>query len=221
MTDQQAAASAVLNARHRDLERVMRTGGYSLGLLAELAQHAFNGVMNVPAVIDEIRHLENGGAHSRSKGARQFQREPLKGLWYKHYFQSRFLPQDLINELPHVDLAAALRREAGLDKSEDIILDDRMVGILVHEVVLGSLERRSAERRLTGEWIVFEEVGGANRYLTLAEHREGDQRIFERIENYRREDAKLAGMRITGFNLLPPEPEADAEGLAPSPGAGA
>ncbi len=217
MTDQETEVLAAFRACHRELERAMRTGSYSLGLLAELAQHRLSGTADVHAIVDEIRHLENDPAGSRAKEARRFKDEPLKGLWYKHYFQTRFLAQNLLNELPRVDVAALLRRHAQPGEGGDVAIDGHFLDDLAREAVHVSFERRAEERRLTGEWIVFDRTGAGNHYLTLARHREGenrkegDRRVFARVEECRRQDAALKGARISDFRVAPPRPASGDE----------
>jgi hypothetical protein len=69
-----------------------------------------------------------------------------------------------------------------------------VAGQLAHEMVVGGYSRRAGERRLTGEFIVYERnENGQNYYLTLGSHGEYDA-IRARIDAYRKFDEVLRGL---------------------------
>jgi hypothetical protein len=57
-----------------------------------------------------------------------------------------------------------------------------MIRTLVDGVVLGNLGRRSEDAKWTGEWLIFVPHQGANYYLSIGSHNEGDVRLREQIE---------------------------------------
>ena len=98
---------------------------------------------------------------SATKDVTQFTREdsPLKGLWHKHYYihRSDFLIKNVKNEI---------RRCKSLENASPMMQ------------IMGRIAAGAA----TGEWIIFKREGGANTYLCLAKHNDGDIQIHERIK---------------------------------------
>lgn len=134
-------------------------------------------------VSDEIRSLEKADARSMTKPASQYCRDssPLKGLWHKHYFSARFLLKNL--QLQHASggwLTTLVEEVFDPKKSEWITPE--MIGELAHRATHGALEERSANKKVTGEWIVFAKYEGQNYYLSLANHTDGDQLIYNNIK---------------------------------------
>lgn len=59
---------------------------------------------------------------------------------------------------------------------------------ITHEMVIGAYERRARDRRITGEFIVYEpQPDGSNYYLTLGSHGEYDA-IRARVDTYKEFD---------------------------------
>lgn len=48
-------------------------------------------------------------------------------------------------------------------------------------MVIGGLERRSAAKELTGDWIIFAKHGGQNYYLGLVRHPAAGQNVDPQI----------------------------------------
>lgn len=46
---------------------------------------------------------------------------------------------------------------------------------LAYQFVIGSLQKRTAAKRMTGDWIIFAKHDGQNFYLDLATHKEAEQ----------------------------------------------
>jgi hypothetical protein len=63
-------------------------------------------------------------------------------------------------------------------------MTQEVLGRLLHTVVKDNYSRRRAERRLTGEWIIFSKKGRTNHYLALANHLEDDGVIAKRVHGY-------------------------------------
>src|ERR1700678_2059307 len=75
----------------------LTAGRCSAALVRELAIHMADRTLDVFGIYDEIGCME-GAAQTRptsTKPAARFKRNPLKGLWHKHYASPRFIPKNL------------------------------------------------------------------------------------------------------------------------------
>jgi hypothetical protein len=189
MTQEQAngLGLAIQDVKDRLIEK-MKTGRCSFGLLVDLAKHVVMNTLDVDGVYDEIANLENPESRiTGTKGVQKFKHAPLAGLSYKHYYCATSLLQNLQNELQY-------------GKTVEIFLMDKMgqtittqsLNELTHEIVVKNFERRSIDRRLTGEWLIFDESESGNYYLTLGGHAEGDDIIHSRVMHYRSVDSEIA-----------------------------
>jgi hypothetical protein len=133
-------------------------------------------------VLREISDLETGAGASQTKPAAEFRRDPLKGLWHKHFFSARFVPQNIANGLRGGALEKLVDEVLDANKSEPVTAD--MIAELSRRAVHEPLENRADQNTLTGEWIVFAKHGGQNYYLCLNTHRAGDQMIMDRIRTH-------------------------------------
>jgi hypothetical protein len=169
------------------LRLVLATGTFSFCFQLDLALAEVSGRYNVMSIIDEVAKLEGTDRRpSGTKPASQFTGPHLSGLWHKHHFQARFVPNNLLNELRRSDVVdSVLAPHMGEQ------LNEKIVKRLVYAVVIDNLEIRGEQKRLTGEWIVFQKLDGANRYLTLASHKEGDAAIAQRISEAEQLEAAL------------------------------
>lgn len=135
-------------------------------------------------VLYEIQALE-GVRSSATKPATEFTGPHLRGLWHKH-----FIP----NGIPAIarNLRNALK-EYGLPEFEkqvrethripgDHYLTASMIDGIIHEAVVGNLERRSHAAKLTGERLIFARHQNANYYLAIGCHDEGDERLRDQID---------------------------------------
>jgi hypothetical protein len=113
--------------------------------------------------------------------AEKFKREPLIGLYKKHFTTARFLLRNLYNfqisdfgnQYFQGAFEEASRRSSGY-------VDDAFTGYLVDQMTFPPIEMRFRTNRLTGEWAVFHRHEGRNYYLTLASHDEANEAIHER-----------------------------------------
>jgi len=169
------------------LNTKMKTGRCSFGFVVDLAKHVVMNTLDVFAIYDEISVLEYPEARiTGTKGVQRFKHEPLAGLSYKHYFCTTSLLKNLQNELQRGKTVEVFLR----DKVGQIT--EQFVSELTHEIVIKNFHRRSADGRLTGEWLIFEESVAGNYYLTLGGHAEGDENIHARVLHYRAVDAEIA-----------------------------
>jgi len=167
-----------------DLKR--RNGRYAHAFLVELAVNSANRLLHIHAIYDEIGKLEGTDTvPSMTKKPRQM-RPPLRGLWHKHYFQPGFMPRNLIDEIEQMDKDG--RWEAMFAPHHGKYIHD-FIDQISHEMVNGAFERRARDRRVTGEFIVYElQPDGSHYYLTLGKHGEWDA-IRARVDECKKFDA--------------------------------
>ncbi|TOB14942.1 hypothetical protein CGK10_24165 [Vibrio parahaemolyticus] len=130
-------------------------------------------------IIDEIRYLETGSDKSFTKPPTQFRRKPLKGLWHKHYFAANFVIPNLENCWGKSGLNGVLEEVFNELPSGSTGKD--FASALVHEHFEKSLETRSENKKVTGEWIVYAKYEGKNYYLCTGIHSVDDKSIYSRI----------------------------------------
>ncbi|KQT28446.1 MULTISPECIES: hypothetical protein [unclassified Bradyrhizobium] len=160
------------------LDLHLMTGRYSTVLVQERAEIFERRSGNVFAILDEVAALEGapGARPSLTKPPAMFVRPPLTGLWHKHYNQASFLHQNVSNHWRANDFAVHAARTIG----EAAIHEDKLIGALIHEFVMGGYRERSEARRLTGQWIVYARQDDVNTYLTLGTHGD-DAAIRQRV----------------------------------------
>lgn len=135
------------------------------------------------AVVREVEYLEGLRRSSATKPAAPFEREPLRGLWHKHYWSAQFMARNIRNEWqrPDGDGDWLLARVSEVfDPHMGELLTPEITGRLVESVIDGALKSRSG--RLTGEWIVFAKHEGRNYYLDVASHAQDDGAIYSQIK---------------------------------------
>jgi len=135
-------------------------------------------------ILQPVLDSENGEPVTGLKPATQFTREPLRGLWHKHWFSARFLPANLL---------AAMSRRDSMDfiweiANEGDLLTEDIIKQIAHRLTITAFEKRSATKKMTGEWIVFLKHDEMNYYLCLGTHQTGDQRILDKIDSICRLD---------------------------------
>ena len=173
------------------LERVA-PGRISTLLLLQLYAGATSGALNSAKVIHEIACLEGAGRQSKLKPPTRFERRPaLRGLWHKHYLQDgiasmalnlrRGIKQHGIPVLKKmIDDAAATGEQRHFEVAHAATIAD--------DAVRGTWERLQDQQALTGEWIIFGVDDGANYYLSLGTHGEGDEVLRTQIEAFCRQE---------------------------------
>jgi hypothetical protein len=133
------------------------------------------------AIVEEIKALEEERCGVGTKPASQFQHEPLRGFWHKHYFCARFVAQNMLNQLAGGRIEAVVNET--LDANPPTVITEQIANQLAHRLTVEQIEQREDAGQLTGEWIIFAKHGGQNYYLCLATHHSGDQAIFDRIKS--------------------------------------
>ena len=142
--------------------------------------HGVHGI-DPTMVVDEIKALENRSPGTGTKAATMFQNEPLRGLWHKHFFASRFVAKNIQNQLAGDKLRKLV--DEVFDPQKSSIISQEMTNKLAHKVISESIEQRASNGKLTGEWIIFAKYNNENYYLCLSTHNSGDQMIYERIKS--------------------------------------
>jgi hypothetical protein len=141
-------------------------------------------------IVDEIAHLEDPSLPTSTK-PHEAMSGMLNGFWHKHFFEARFLPENLRREtqknferLWYRDFLPAWRSDPiSRDETDVGRLSGLIAQTMVHGAFLNRLGSRSAQAksRVTGELIIFGKNEDRNLYLTLAVHEESDAAIATRI----------------------------------------
>ncbi|WP_148311222.1 hypothetical protein [Methylobacterium oryzae] len=155
-------------------------------LCLELMSYHYVHDIDPSNITDEILAME--GIDSRPRGthrAEKFRHDALRGLWKKHWFDPRFIAQNVLNVL----------RNGGLDQTIHDVLDPtqappgethqdhavRLSTLLGRLSVEVPIQQRQSARKLSGEWIVFAPHQTGKHYLSVSTHGEGDAVIREKI----------------------------------------
>lgn len=157
----------------------LKTGKCSGVLRRQLAEGMCNRTLDVFAVYDEIGQMERSdpARPTGTKPAARLTWPELRGLMHKHFKMSS-LSSFAANQRNH------WQRKENQPKLHAIISEfcrDGHAGRLAHELVLGAHTGRHGKKQMTGEWIVYAEIGSVNYYLTLAVHTESDSAVSERV----------------------------------------
>ena len=162
----------------------MDMSSFSTVFLAQTLQMHFGRTINVHRMMDEVRYLEGAKSHTNTKKASAFNRAPLKGLMKTHFTDARFIVKNIG---VHFGLDNGggkkldkLIRDA-VERNTSGWVDDEFASYIAHGMTISAYEERAAKKKITGEWIVFQEYGGKKYYLTLAAHSEGDEVIYGRV----------------------------------------
>lgn len=141
-------------------------------------------LVDVHEVFDQIGSMEgNKFCRPQATGPEnKFKRQPITGLWKKHFHQAAFLPKVLSNvNGRHKDefVRTALNFCRGKNNEYEPIIDAHTAGVIAHQSVFGAHEKivcPSTKDHLTGEWIVFAKYPERNIYIGLFGH--GDDQII-------------------------------------------
>jgi hypothetical protein len=132
-------------------------------------------------VLKSIKNLEEGEPHSGIKPATMFRKPPLKGMWHKHYFSAQFLLQNISLALGKDGLEKLITEV--FDPSKPVITEE-MIEEVARRATMEQVEKRDADGKITGEWVIFAKHDGKNYYLALNTHGAGDQFIYDRITEH-------------------------------------
>ncbi|OJB16921.1 hypothetical protein BGV53_16815 [Burkholderia ubonensis] len=133
------------------------------------------------AVLNELDYLEGISPTSRTKRESPFKGPHLQPFWHKHFSSARHLFRNIGIRWNLVDGG-----NRDLDRMFRELVDtygehpERWQAYLVHRLLVGGYEER-AQRGLIGDWIIYAKHEGANYYLDLATHEEGEQEHAEQL----------------------------------------
>ena len=163
------------------LDRIAKDRYSSLFVVNLMLLESINGVDPLQ-VIYEIKTLEGLGQSLQTKQEAKFKGIHLNGLWHKHFLPD--LPSVLAHNITnHLGKNGTQKLvEKVFDPKSQIVTHD-MIKELAHNLVVGSMEERAAQNKLTGEWIVYAKENNANYYLGIWRHDAGDEKIAETIKS--------------------------------------
>lgn len=132
-------------------------------------------------VLDEVDYLEDISTTSRMKRESPFKGPHLQPFWHKHFSSTRYLIRNIgirwnLADGGNRDLDRTLREVAETYGKHPELWQ----AYLAHRLVIGGFEER-AQRGLTGDWIIYAKHDGANYYLDLATHEEGEPEHAEQL----------------------------------------
>jgi hypothetical protein len=133
------------------------------------------------SIMDEISNLEHNKRSTNFKKYKKFKKLPLRGL-YKIHFSNGSLINMKYNLQNHWDFQSNKFEQMALEVRKQVgdYEYEKFSQLLAQKFIDGYYARRK-NSKLTGEWIVFMKHNQKNYYLTLAEHDESDEKIFNRI----------------------------------------
>lgn len=160
-------------------------------LLAQLTSVSKHRTFNYFSVTDVIQNLEGVGlAGGCVRGEEPFKHLPLKGLWKAHFFDARFLMQNLINhwglEYESCPRFGELCSQVAKAEEGNPTVHGWQ-GRLAHEFTIGGYEQRARKKNLTGEWLIFAKHENLNYYLCVTQHsstKEGDEVIYALLKEH-------------------------------------
>ncbi|WP_153575780.1 hypothetical protein [Pseudomonas aeruginosa] len=141
-----------------------------------IVNYELNGI-DPRHIIDEIKRLETLCSDGYTKEATQFKHAPLYPLWHQHYFSAHYVVHNIQNEIKRS--FDAIWEESMGEKNS--VIERKYLDNLVHNLVEGTIETRSNEKRITGEWLVFSKEATGNIYLCMATHTTGDTNIYNKL----------------------------------------
>jgi hypothetical protein len=159
-----------------DLDKLI-PNRYSEVFVVDLIANLEINSINPKHIIDEIKRLETLDSAGYTKEATQFKHAPLQPLWHQHYFSEHYLVENIQNELKR-SFKTIWDDSMG---EEGSVIEREHIDSLVHNVVEGTIETRSNEKRITGEWLVFSKEATGNIYLCMATHAIGDANIYDKV----------------------------------------
>ena len=160
-----------------DLKRI------SSVLIVQIMQIQSSRSLDTHEIMHQVKYLENLIDHSGTKKHEKFKGSVLKGLYKKHFMNAAYLIKNI-----NAHYGINFEGNSRLDKRIQDVIDENTTGYtdgdfagkLADELVFKGIQER-ATQGFTGEWIVFQKYQGKNYYLTLAQHDEGDENIYNRV----------------------------------------
>lgn len=160
---------------------IMRRGGQLVFKHQSLSDTFILTGLHYFHVLPGLHKLANG-IEDEMKSVSEFKGAVLRGFKYKHLKESS-IPSFAKNIESQIKKPGWFEQQiqkykAQLDAAQS---PKEQAGILSHIAVVEALQDRTADRHMTGEWIVFSEHSDGLELLTIAAHLENDQDIKDRI----------------------------------------
>ncbi|EUJ09678.1 hypothetical protein Meth11DRAFT_0477 [Methylophilaceae bacterium 11] len=158
---------------------------YSISFIALLLQAQNERWFDVNSVSDEVRCLAGLSSCTVTKDAEPLFKNEFRGqdFWHKHFFDARFIPKNISNELKRDSAEFKL----WINKEFESLPEDEALRInwLIHQYSIGALEYRAGihesvsrptdKKRITGEWIIYKPYQGKLYFLDIAFHNQGSE----------------------------------------------
>lgn len=164
------------------LRKICPDAEFSDFFLHQLESILREGRINTSTIVNQIKHLIDQSQPSNIKLPTQFRKPPLKGFMHSHYFDGglSMFARNLLNQINvrpegKETCFQIAHREAAQRSDGDPLLYSQY---LAHSMVHGSYKLRCSNKRMTGEWIIYKHYEGKNYFLMLANHKDGDENIF-------------------------------------------
>jgi hypothetical protein len=154
-------------------------------LLAQLYDLEKKRVVNIFNITQEIKYLEGLHNSTLTGKAEPFKKEPLRGLYKKHFTDARFIIKNIGNHLGYGnDKTPRLDKiiNNAFSNNKSGCVDSDFINYISYHTTIGAYDEK-AKKRLTGEWIVFQKHNSKNYYLTMGAHNEGDNNILKRVND--------------------------------------
>jgi hypothetical protein len=140
---------------------------------------------DILGIADAMKGLDGVGVAARMKAPAPLKHPLLKGLWRAHYFTSRFIQENLENELKKVMSDDHQNTEWGadiqmaIDTGKDLREAANQIAL---RTTWGAYRARSNANELTGEWIIYaKDAAGKNHYMCVTHHEAGGRHIHNLI----------------------------------------
>jgi hypothetical protein len=177
----------------------LKNGRCLMGFLMQLVDFSERKIFNHYEILDEIAYLEGIKQCTRTKDdkGKPFIHEPLKGLYHKHFSTAMHIPRNIGIGTGLLFGKSSSKYSKRIDdilqKHDGEMFNDEINWKIVNATVHKTLKERCG--KFTGDWIIFEkDKNGINTYLTIALHDEPAQVIYDRIEKYRKHQAKILSL---------------------------
>ncbi|KAA3604383.1 MAG: hypothetical protein DWQ06_04630 [Calditrichaeota bacterium] len=153
-------------------------------LILQIIQLEASRLVSPNNILDEVKYLDGLTSSTLTKKENCFKKLPLKGLFKKHFFCAGFLAQNLMSNFG-IEYGGNKKLKnlinCAFDEDKFGFLDKKSLNKLGYDMIEGAYEERAKSKRLTGEWILYQEFQGKNYYLTLAFHTEKDEDVYRRV----------------------------------------
>ncbi|MBF7685951.1 hypothetical protein I2F17_08995 [Acinetobacter sp. B10A] len=145
--------------------------------------HAFRLGENINEIVGEIGFLESSNnLGSSTKPPSQFKKNPLQGLWHKHYEPSNIgsMALNIQNQISkNKDFDAEIFE---IINNEALSVNDKIQKMAYFSATQQYLDRKNTHS-ITGEWIIYHKHNNENYYLDIAKHSDGDEVLASYIKH--------------------------------------